>query len=353
MEMISPIEGDMMHARDGFTNDKGLTIKVKLAADPGSKIWVGDVQAVYKDGLFMAEALLTEYENHLKLRNEMTGETKEIKVYWLKNFAGGYRLSIDDNIWFLRDIYNNAGKYKSIFDNSYLRFLKELHDIYGTKVHLNLFYETDGFNLSQLSDEFKEEWTAQSPWLRLSFHALGEFPDMPYKTAGYDQVKKHCELVMKEIRRFAGPAVMGPMTTVHWGELTLEGARAIRDSGYKGLLGYFNVDNDLPPVSFYFNVEERRHMKQRWVWKDKRTDIVFVKTSIVLDKTELDDIRPHLDSYASKGNKPPYADLLVHEQYYYPFYEVYQPDYKARLTTAVQWAVENGYVPKFLEECIL
>jgi hypothetical protein len=353
MEMISPIDGDMMHARDGITTDKGLRIKVTLAADPGSRIRVGDVQAVYKDGLFTAEALLTEYENHLELRNEITGETKDIKVYRLKNFAGGYRLSIDDNIWFLRDIYNHAGTYKSIFDNSYLRFLKALHDTYGTKVHLNLFYETDGFNLSQLSDEFKEEWSAQSSWLRLSFHALGEFPDMPYKTAGYDQVKRDCDLVMKEIRRFAGPAVMGPMTTVHWGELTVEGARAIRDAGYKGLLGYFNVDNDLPPVSFYFNVEERRHMRQRWVWKDARTDIVFVKTSVVLDKTALADIRPYLDSYAMKDNKPPYTDLLVHEQYYYPFYEVYQPDYKDRLTTAVQWAVDNGYVPKFLEECIL
>jgi hypothetical protein len=353
MEMISPIDGDMMHARDGITTDDGLTIKVTVAADPGSKIWVEGVQATYKDGLFMAEVLLKEYENHLEVRNEVTGETMGIKVYWLRNFAGGYRLSIDDNIWFLRDIYNNAGRYKSIFDNPYLGFLRELHDTYGTKVHLNLFYETDGFDLSQLSDEFKAEWEAQSPWLRLSFHALGEFPDMPYKTAGYQQVKNDCDLVMKEIRRFAGPAVMGPMTTVHWGELTVDGVRAIRDAGYKGLLGYFNVDDDLPPVSFYFNVEERRHMKQRWVWKDKLTDMVFVRTSIVLDKTLLGEIRAHLNNHGSRGNKPPYADLLVHEQYYYPFYEAYQPDYKERLTTAVQWAVENGYAPKFLEECIL
>ena len=56
--------------------------------------------------------------------------------------------------------------------------------------HLNLFYQTDGFNLSLLSDEFAAEWKAQKDWLRLSFHALGEFPDKPYQKAGYEQMKK-------------------------------------------------------------------------------------------------------------------------------------------------------------------
>jgi len=323
MKIISPIDGDMLHARDGITVEGGLQITVMVAGEP-------------------VNVVLKEYRNELELGGE------KIVVYWLKNFAGGYRLSIDDNIWFLRDIHYNKGIYRSIFDNPYLAFLKKVHEVYGTKVHINLFYQTEGFNLSQLSDEFADEWKAQAGWLRLSFHALGEFPDKPYIKAGYEQMKKDCELVMKEIRRFAGTEIMGPVTTVHWGEATVEGVKALRALGYIGLLGYFNVDDALPEVSYYLDVEQRRHIKRRWVWKDTAVDMVFVRSSIVIDKTPLVGIRPHLD----RNGLPPYVDLLVHEQYYYPFYFNYQPDFEGRILTAVQWAVDNGYKPRFLEESI-
>jgi hypothetical protein len=353
MEMISPINGDMLHERDGVVTGDGLVVKVIVAGDPGSVIRVGGVKAIYGNGVFAAPVVLTGYENKIEVSNETTGDRIFLTVYRLRNFAGGYRLSIDDNIWFLRDIHSNAGKYRSIFDNSYLAFLRQVHETYGTKVHLNLFYQTDGFNLSQLTDAFKEEWKAQAGWLRLSFHALGEFPDMPYRTAGYEKVKEDGELVIKEIRRFAGAEVMGPVTTIHWGELTVEGARAVKDLGYKALLGYFNVDDDLPAVSFYLGVDQRRHIKKRFVWKDNKEDLVFFRTSIVIDKTDLDNIRPHLDGYRQRGGLPPYVDLLVHEQYYYPFYFNYQPDFRERILTAVRWAQENGYTPRFLEECLL
>ena len=352
MEFIHPIDGDMLHARDGIVDGDSLQTNVTIAAPAGREIFVNGIRAVAKDGAYTAALFLKEYENKVEARDAVSGETIAITVYRLKGFAGEYRLSIDDNIWFLRDIYQNDSTYTSLFDNPYLSMLRDLHRKYGTKVHLNLFYETDGFNLSQFSDRFREEWKAQRNWIRLSFHALGEFPDMPYKDAGYDKVKADCELVMKEIKRFAGEEVMGPMTTIHWGEARAEGVRALRDCGYKGVLGYFNVDDDKYPVSLYLDVEQRRHMKKRFIWKDMKEDMIFVRTSIVIDKTELGDIRPWLDSYAEKGGLPPYTDLLVHEQYFYPFYQAYQPEYADRLATSIEWARENGYRPAFLEESI-
>jgi len=329
MEINFPIDGDMLHARDGSLTAGGLRINVAGT-----------------------EVLLDKYENTIEVMDGTTGRKKQVRIYWLPNFAGGYRLSIDDNIWFLRDIHRHEEIYTSIFDNPYLAFLRGLHLAYKTKIHLNLFYETDGFNLSQLSDKFAAEWKAQASWLRLSFHALGEFPDKPYQKADYATVKRDGERVMNEIRRFAGPGLMGPVTTLHWGEATVEGSRALRDLGYKGQLGYFNVDDELPPVSYYLDVEQRRHIKKRFIWKDTGEDIVFIRSSIVIDKTDLSKIRPHLDSYRTKGGLPPYVDLLVHEQYYYPSYFNYQPDFMDRIRTAVGWAVDNGYESKFLEECI-
>jgi hypothetical protein len=352
MEIVFPIDGDMLHARDGVVVDGGLKIEVIVTAAAGNAISIGGIEAAEKEGRYSAGIVLSGYDQTIVVRNETTVEEKSVRVYWLPRFANGYRVSIDDNIWFLRDIHQHAGVYTSIFDNPYLAFLRELHDTYGTKIHINLFYETDGFNLSQLSDEFSAEWKAQASWLRLSFHALGEFPDKPYQHAGYATAMKDATLVMNEIRRFAGPELMGPVTTLHWGEATVEGARALRDLGYKGILGYFNVDDERPAVSYYLDVPQRRNIKRRFVWKDNRQDIVFIRSSMVIDKTDLVDIRPWLDGYRAKGGLPPYVDLLVHEQYFYPFYFNYQPDFMDRMRSAVSWAVENGYESRFLEECI-
>jgi len=354
IEFISPINGDMLHSYDGLVEQGLLHTIVKVKAPLQHLIVINGVEAREREGVFEAQVSLSDYKNSIEVKNMTTGESQQITVFWLPNFAGHYRLSIDDNIWFLRDIHQNATRYNSIFENEYLGFLKQVHDTYGTKIHLNLFYETDGFNLSQLTDKYKLEWTANADWLRLSFHARGEFPDMPYRTAGYQQVAEDCELVQNEIRRFAGKAVMGPVTTLHWGEATVEGSRALRDAGYVGQLGYFNVDDDLFPVSYYLTVEQRRQLKKRFVWHDTEEGITFIRSSIVIDKKELPDIVPHLDHYADlPSGLPPYVDLLVHEQYFYPSYEAYQPDFRDRILTCVQWASAKGYTPAFLGDCIL
>ncbi|MGA0559669.1 hypothetical protein ACO2Q8_23615 [Larkinella sp. VNQ87] len=353
LQFLHPVDGDMLHARDGVMTDTFLEIRAQVSAPTGHLVTLNDETATEQDGIYSATVRLTDSTNELIAVDTTSGDSQSITVFWLPDFAGHYRLSIDDNIWFLRDIYQYQASYNSLFDNLFLGFLKQVHDEYGTKVHLNLFYETDGFNLSQFPDKYRPEWEQNADWLRLSFHARGEFPDMPYRTAGYAQVKQDCDLVMAEIRRFAGEAVMGPVTTIHWGEATVEGSRALRDAGYWGQLGYFNVDEDLPAVSYYLSVEQRRHLKKRFVWRDNREGIAFVRSSIVLDKKDVPDIVPFLDHYASQpSGLPPYVDFLVHEQYYYPFYEAYQPDYRDRILTAVRWATDRGYTPAFLGDAL-
>ena len=51
--------------------------------------------------------------------------------------------TVDDNIRFLKDLTEQ--KYTSIFDHPYLAMYKRLHDAFGLKVQLNLFYQTEGY----------------------------------------------------------------------------------------------------------------------------------------------------------------------------------------------------------------
>ena len=152
----SPIDGDMLNAtNDGVIAEGALRIPVKIQAPSGNRIKINGIAAKYVDGIYTAEIPLKDYKNVIQAVEENTGKKQEITVYWLKNFTGKYRLSLDDNIWFLKDLSVNSSTYKSIFENPYLGFLKQVHDTYGTKIHINIFYQTEGFNLSQLTTHTK------------------------------------------------------------------------------------------------------------------------------------------------------------------------------------------------------
>jgi hypothetical protein len=351
IKFMSPIDGDMLTEYDGQISGGSLLTDVRVSGSSGMKLKINGNTANFSDGKFTASVLLKDYKNIIEAVDSTTGEKSSIVVYRLKNVVNKYRLSLDDNIWFLKDINANAVKYKSIFENPYLGMLKKVHDTFGTKIHLNLFYQTDGFNLSQMTDKYKSEWKDNAGWLRLSFHALQEFPDRPYLTAGYDQVKHDCILVKDQIRRFAGEELMGPVTTLHWGAANTEGCRALRDQGYHALAGYFSAEGP-DTVSYYLNDEKRLHVNNRFIWRDNREELILSRMALVINTVKLEEIVPCLDRLRSSGHKPPYADLMIHEQYFYPSYFNYQPDYTDKVMTAVKWAADNGYKPAFLSECV-
>ncbi len=349
-QFVFPVDGDVLHKSDGAVIKNGLKLKPVFITKG-----VGPLQ-VSTGGAFRklnndTTLILKQGENTIRVKTE-TGAISKIKVFYAPHLNKQYRISIDDAIWFLRDIHQNREVYTSIFDNPFLKYFKEVHDRNGLKLHINLFYETEGFNLSDMTDKFKKEWMANAGWIRLSIHARAEFPDNPYINAGYEDIKKDALLINKEIERFAGRQLINRVTTLHWGEVPVEVCRGLRDSGYKVLVCDFNVDNNLPPCSYYLTAPQRRHMNKRFIWHDNKEDITFVRSSIIVDTVKHENIVHFLNSYASNKVFLPYVDFLVHEQYFYSFYHNHQPDYTAKLNTCIRWAEENGYHPGFVDESL-
>ena len=93
--------------------------------------------------------------------------------------------TIDDNIRFLKEITEE--NMNSIFDHPYSALLRRLHERFGIKIQLNLFYRMAGFDLSQVSDRHKSEWQENADWLKLSFHSRLENV-CPYAASGYGEV---------------------------------------------------------------------------------------------------------------------------------------------------------------------
>lgn len=353
LKFLSPMEGDCLTDKAGVRRGQALAVQVLVEAPTEAGVTVNGTSAVWNGSCFAVEVLLTDYRTELTARLE-GGETETITVFWLPRATDAYRLSLDDNVWCLQDIAKNQNVYKSIFDNPYFGMYRDFHTRYGTKVNANIYLgcpEFGGFQLSDMPDKFKKEWEQNADWLHLSFHAKANLPDAPYIDTDYDRIHGDFQDVMREIYRFAGEAVTSVETTVHWGECTREGVRALRDEGIRVLAGYLSFNrHGKPSVSYYLTPDEIRHTDRYGIWYDKREDVIFSKIDVVLNTHTPERIVEILEEqYASHPEKG-FWEFLIHEQYFYPHYVNYLPDYRQRIDVALKWAEGKGLRPAFLSE---
>lgn len=260
------------------------------------------------------------------------------------------RFSVDDCIWFLRDIALYAER--SIFENGFVRFWRELHERYGLKVQFNIYYEDldTGWTLERMPDRFRDEWRAHAEWLRLTFHARADRPEMPYVRAGYEQVAQDYRLVTEQIVRFAGSEVVSACTTLHWGMATREGCRALKDNGVEALVGYFEMRDGKPWVAYYLDEERTRYLNAHDTWRDAETGLLFIKHDLVLNSYPLEAIVPRLNTVYANADESEVLELMIHEQYFYPRFEWYQPDAAEKVRLAAEWVTAHGYRWAFYED---
>jgi lysophospholipase L1-like esterase len=344
LRITDPPDGAILNRHDGETTPAGLRVAVEGVC--AGALLVGGQPTACTQGRFRTHIVLGRAENDVVAAS---GESRhQIRVLWDRDSVRRYRFSTDDNILFLKDIARN--NYKSIFDNPYLGFFRDMHRKYGVKVHFNLYYETAGFDLSQMPARYRSEWRANRDWIRLTFHARANEPDRPYLGAPASQVMRDYDLVTRQIRRFAGPELLSPVTTIHWGEATREACAALRAAGIRVLVGYFELSGGEPRVSYYLDRDRTAYLSGRDYWKDTALDLVFVRHDMVINNVRLDDIVPRLEKLAADPHQSEVLELMIHEQYFYPDYRSYLPDYRARVERAIAWAASHGYKPVFYRD---
>lgn len=357
-----PLDGDCLNIYDGALKDGELFVKVKVQADKDSEIEINQIPAVYNGEFFEANVPVYGYRTNLVAKDDK-GNEERIVVYRLINPVGIFRLSSDDNILFLQDINNNKDTYKSIFENPYLAMYKEAHDKYGATVQLNIHweYEPDNecfsahneyFNLSMMTDKFKDEFIKNSDWLKLSFHAREPQTVMPYLNTDMKTISYDAERIYKETVRFAGEeTLLRHNTTIHWGECTLEGMRAMSNLGLRGAFGYFDIDeNGRPLVSYFYPKAWVEHIHERDFWMDTEEDILYGKIDLVLNLYPLEEIVPRLEKIKENKNISGCVEIMIHEQYFYNDYFNHIPAFKEIVWSACKWCADNGYKGYFLKD---
>lgn len=357
LRFLAPQTGDvLLEGADGCpTEDGRLLVPVAVAAPEGRRIAVEGVLAQWREGAYRAAVPLSGRRCRIEARDLDGGGTAAVDVFWLRGAAGKYRFTVDDCVRCFEDLTRNQDAYRSLFENPYLGLFRRAHEEFSSHAHLNLFYQSadGGFDLSRMTAKFRDEFRDNADWLSLTFHARAEFPDEPYRAASYKTVYGDCAECTRQIERFAGGEVLRDSTTLHWGAATREGARALRDFGFRALCGYLCFDAaGAPWVSYYLNEAQVARAAPREGFYDAGEDLLFPKLDLVLNAPEwtADQVAPRLDALAARPHEGGLIQMVIHEQFFYPDYPHYEPDYAQRVLGMARWLKGRGYASASLSE---
>lgn len=140
-------------------------------------------------------------------------------------------------------------------------------------------------------------------------------------------------------------------TTLHWGEATADGVRALRDCGYTMLLSDFiRWPDGRPRLSYHFDRSRWQQLWRNGALFDDETGGLFVPCDVVLNSFTPAEIVAELDRLADEWPGRRFRDVIVHEQYFYDDYINYLPDFRERVLAGVRWCVDHGFEPGFIED---
>ena len=364
IRFLNVIDGDCINSRDGEAIDGGILLPLRLSAPAGHEVTVNGTAAVETEsGIYEIKLPLCGYRFALLAEDRTDGTFCRITLFHFARAMGKYRLSSDDNILFLQDLTEKSEQYASIFDHPYLAVYKKAHDLYGAKVHLNLFFELcdkgrsyfadrhSYFNLTMMTDKYKEEFRANADWLKLAFHARAEFPDNPYAKGDAATVTADCIAVCREIMRFASAENISDSTTVHFGSGNHDVVRALRAMGFRSLTGYFTLNSrGEPSVSYYCPAELVSHIDERDFWVDTEEDMIYGRIDKVLNLDDLEKVKADVRAAIEHPHRGGFVSVMIHEQYFYSDYKRHLPDFEERVLAACRDLHEHGYIGSHITE---
>lgn len=375
LRITYPFHGAVLNHRHGTQTDQGLTLTIRGESPLHSSVTVNGRPARQVAREWTAEVTLTEHESDITaVAAGIHGrEEHTVRVVFDRHSRPRYRFSIDDNIFFIRDLVQKG--HKSLFDCFYLDILRALHEKYGARFALNMFYTTpeEDVTLADMPDTYRGEFADNADWLKLSFHAWAEFPDRPYQYASAEKLGEDFDRVKEQILRFAGEASWSPPTVVHWGMVHPRAMPALIERGVTMLSGFFMLqagshyteDGEPMPasimapgcagydVNYWLDQERSDYLAHHDALKDYRTGMVYSPVDIVCNNTALEDVVPTLEPLTRNPDTAEIMDLFTHEQYFWPYYSAYRPDHADRLDAAIGFCAENGYEPVWFHEGFL
>ena len=276
--------------------------------------------------------LLSKYIYNI---NNNYKEREQIFLNRIKNMQSelkseGYRnsryinISFDDTINLFKDITQHSETYNSIFDNNTLKYVKELHELYGANFTFYCMYEDDdGFNLKEVTDKYSKEFKENSEWLKFGFHSLRG--NKNYANTNANEAKNDYNLVINQLIRITGSKdCVERVVRLHNYAGNFSSIKAMNKTD-NGIIGLLSADDNRN--SYYLNKDKCTQLKVKGKIND--SDIVFLATDIRLENVK--DIKSKLN------NKDNELIVFTHE------WLLNNKINREKLEEVCKFAINNGY----------
>ena len=362
LEITNLRNGSVLDHTCGTETAEYLEIPVEGLASSQSDVWVNDQLAQRCDRQFKAVVRLQNKINTITVKavDYYGVKTQTITVAWDKKSFKRYNFFFDDCCFFLRWITLNRPQ--SIFDEMFLKRLRDIHNKYGSKFMLNLFYHDDhhDFCIADMPSDYKAEFQANADWLKLSFHAKSEFPDRPYQHADQAKLAADFDLIHQEICRFAGEEAFIPPMVIHWAITNPENFAVLKQrgtkclsGGYLGLKAYLDEKHSVQvtDIGYHYEKDVAKYIVDKHLFYDNFYDLFLLNSLLCCNLDDMATIRQKFERLAQNPRHT--IDLMSHEQYSYSDYFNYIPDHLDRVEEACRLATEAGYQPVWFPQGIL
>lgn len=152
------------------------------------------------------------------------------------DYDTAFHFSVDDVISVFVDLHFNQDEYDSLFDQPTLAFLRDMHDEYGMVTTLYCFYESydGGFDLSQCTDRYSDEFAQNADWLRVAFHARA--PEDFFSEISVAETARDYRDTTKALAHVCGAGSIDPVARLHWWDADEAQLAALADEGLRGVL---------------------------------------------------------------------------------------------------------------------
>ncbi len=247
-------------------------------------------------------------------------------------------LSFDDVYECLKDITEQAGIYRSIFENDFFAWMQRMHETYGVVFSLytfNYFSKDPNYDISNLPNNYVDELVTNSNWLKFGFHAKDDLKK--YKEDEPENLKADYRKFLDAVMYATGQNEKSIDRIIRLGFCagTRNNILALKsmDMGIKGLLA---ADDDR--MVYYFGEKETRQIIEKGeFWSE---ELLYLRSQTRMEYvSNIEEIITQISGYTA----PRVIELFTHEVQWnqqsgvegYSILQLYE--------ALIKWAYEKGY----------
>ena len=241
--------------------------------------------------------------------------------------SGGYvHFSVDDATQIFQDI--TLHQYESIFEQPILNELRKLNELYDIKCTLYLYENLGEYNISQMSDIYRDEFGNNAEWLKLGFHGYDE--NNPEESGiSQQQFEGSYIRVCEEIKRFAGEESLTQTLRLHYWYATEEWIDFLDLNGVQAVLC---PDSSIIGYDLTEDENDILNQSKYGVYED---NIIYYKTDVRYENIEK--VRKAFDHYKEDQIIVVFTHAWCYEEN------------ATKIEDSMKWITDNGYQFTFLE----